>query len=174
MNPVIDNCFVCSPRNTSGLRLQFVVTGDECVAEFTVDACFDGYRGVTHGGIQAAILDDAMANIFYKSGLPAFTVEMQLRYHRPMYSGRQYRVEAGVTENRGSRIRRTRACIRDLASGEVVTEATGTFLIGQGLLKTVRSVAAENERKEEAEADQTDAGAGTAGKVPRAQAHSSR
>jgi len=139
-----------------------------------VDACFDGYKGVTHGGIQAAILDDAMANIFYKSGLPAFTVEMQLRYHRPMYSGRQYRVEAAVTEKRGSRIRRTRACIRDLASGEVVTEATGTFLIGQGLLKTVRSVAAEDERKEEAEAGHTDAGAGTAGEVPRAQAHSSR
>ena len=174
MNPIIDNCFVCSPQNDSGLHLQFVVSGDECVAEFTVDARFDGYRGITHGGIQAAILDDAMANIFYKSGLPAFTVEMQLRYHRPMYSGRRYRVEASVTEDRGSRIKRTKACIRDLASGEVMTEATGTFLIGQGLLKTVRSVAAEDERKEEAEAGQTDAGAGTAGKVSRAQAHSSR
>lgn len=113
-----------------------------------MDARFDGYRGITHGGIQAAILDDAMANIFYKSGLPAFTVEMQLRYHRPMYSGRRYRVEASVTEDRGSRIKRTKACIRDLASGEVMTEATGTFLIGQGLLKTVRSVAAEDEREE--------------------------
>lgn len=173
MNPTIDNCFVCSPRNTSGLHLQFAVSDDECVAEFTVDACFDGYRGVTHGGIQAAILDDAMANIFYKLGLPAFTVEMQLRYRRPMYSGKQYRVEAVVTENRGSRIRRTRACIRDLASDEVITEATATFLIGQGLLKTVRSVAARDEREEETEAGQTDTGAGVAGEVPGAQTHSS-
>ena len=173
MNPTIDNCFVCSPRNASGLHLQFVVSGDECVGEFTVDSCFDGYRGVTHGGIQAAILDDAMANIFYKSGMPAFTVEMQLRYHRPMYSGKQYRVEAAVTENRGSRIRRTRACIRDLASGEVMTEATATFLIGQGLLKTVRSVVARDDCKEETEAGQTNTGARTAGEVPGAQTHSS-
>ena len=101
MNTHIDNCFVCSPYNPAGLHLRFDVRDGTSTAEFLLDSAFDGYHGVTHGGIQAAILDDAMANIFYKMGLPAFTIDIHVRYHRPMYSDRKYRVEARLAEDRG-------------------------------------------------------------------------
>jgi hypothetical protein len=63
MNTRIDNCFVCSPDNPAGLHLRFDVGDGISRAEFLLDSAFDGCHGVTHGGIQAAILDDAMANL---------------------------------------------------------------------------------------------------------------
>src|SRR5450756_1870103 len=159
MKARIDNCFVCSPDNPAGLHLRFDIGDGTSAAEFLLDSAFDGYHGVTHGGIQAAILDDAMANIFYKMGLPAFTVDIHVRYHRPMYSDRKYRGEARLAEGRGSRIKATEACIKELTAGEVVTEATATFLIGRSLLETVRSKSADEHQQEEGcTENQSDAG----------------
>jgi hypothetical protein len=63
MNTRIDNCFICSPDNPEGFRLRFDVGDGSSRTEFLPDSAFDGYHGVTHGGIQAAILDDAIANL---------------------------------------------------------------------------------------------------------------
>jgi uncharacterized protein (TIGR00369 family) len=171
MKTRIDNCFVCSPDNPAGLHLRFDVGNGTSTAEFLLDSTFDGYRGVTHGGIQAAILDDAMANIFFGTGLPAFTVDIHVRYHRPMYSDRKYRVEARLAEDRGSRIKATEACIKDLATGKVVTEATATFLIGRNLLESVRSKTTDECQQQESDIE-IESDAGAAQEVSRAQAHS--
>jgi acyl-coenzyme A thioesterase PaaI-like protein len=171
MKARIDNCFVCSPDNPAGLHLRFDVGNGTSTAEFLLDSTFDGYRGVTHGGIQAAILDDAMANIFFGTGLPAFTVDIHVRYHRPMYSNRKYRVEARLAEDRGSRIKATEACIKDLATGEVVTEATATFLIGRSLLESVRSKNTDEHQQQESHTE-TESDAGAAEEVSGPQAHS--
>ncbi|RIE08638.1 PaaI family thioesterase [Candidatus Cryosericum hinesii] len=171
MKARIDNCFVCSSDNPAGLHLRFDVGNGTSTAEFLLDSTFDGYRGVTHGGIQAAILDDAMANIFFGTGLPAFTVDIHVRYHRPMYSNRKYRVEARLAEDRGSRIKATEACIKDLATGEVVTEATATFLIGRSLLESVRSKNTDEHQQQESHTE-TESDAGAAEEVSGPQAHS--
>ncbi len=139
MNQPNDMCFVCSPSNPAGLHLQFEVLDGACHAQFRVSPQFDGYRGITHGGIQAAILDDAMANIFCKSGLPAFTIDMHIVYHHPMFSDRLYRVEAELVEDRGSRIKTAHGRIMETSTGAVVTEATATFFIGRGMFKSLRS-----------------------------------
>ena len=171
MNTRIDSCFVCSPDNPAGLHLHFDVGDGTSAAEFLLNPAFDGYRGVTHGGIQAAILDDAMANIFFDVGLPVFTVDIHVRYHRPMYSDRKYRVEARLVEDRGSRIKATEACIKDLATGEVVTEATATFLIGRSLLENVRSKTADEHQQKESHTE-IESDAGAAEEVSGPQAHS--
>jgi uncharacterized protein (TIGR00369 family) len=171
MNTRIDSCFVCSPDNPAGLHIHFDVGDGTSAAEFLLDPAFDGYRGVTHGGIQAAILDDAMANIFFDVGLPVFTVDIHVRYHRPMYSDRKYRVEARLAEDRGSRIKATEACIKDLATGEVVTEATATFLIGRSLLENVRSKTADEHQQKETHTE-IESDTGAAEEVSGPQAHS--
>src|SRR5450759_2103643 len=171
MKARIDNCFVCSPDNPAGLHLRFDVGDGTSTAEFLLGSAFDGYHGVTHGGIQAAILDDAMANIFFGRELPVFTVDIHVRYHRPMYSDRKYRVEARLAEDRGSRIKATEACIKDLATGEVVTEATATFLIGRSLLETVRGTTTDEHQQEEG-CTETQSDAGTAEEVYGPKAHS--
>lgn len=133
-----NRCFVCSPGNPAGLHLQFKVQDGACRARFRLGPQFDGYRGITHGGIQAAILDDAMANIFCVAGLPAFTIDMHIVYHHPMYSDRPYCVEAEPAEDRGSRIKTAHGRITEASTGAVVTEATATFFIGRGLFKSLR------------------------------------
>jgi hypothetical protein len=51
MNTRIDNCFICSPDNPERFRLRFDVGDGSSRAEFLPDSAFDGYHGVTHGGI---------------------------------------------------------------------------------------------------------------------------
>jgi hypothetical protein len=63
MNTRIDTCFICSPDNPAGLHLRFDIGDGTSRAGFLLDPAFDGYHGVTHGSIQAAILDDAMVNL---------------------------------------------------------------------------------------------------------------
>jgi hypothetical protein len=63
MNTCIDNCFVCWLDDPAGLHLRFDVGDGINRVRFLLDSAFNGYHGVTHGGIQAAILDDAMANL---------------------------------------------------------------------------------------------------------------
>ena len=64
-----NHCFVCGPRNTSGLRVQFALHPDGfCHARWTSTQDYMGYDGVTHGGILFSLLDDVMANFFLLTG----------------------------------------------------------------------------------------------------------
>lgn len=53
------HCFVCGVENPHGLHLTFKQTApDEVTVEYTVPEHFQGYPGVVHGGIVAAMLDE--------------------------------------------------------------------------------------------------------------------
>ncbi|WP_172633864.1 hotdog fold domain-containing protein [Caldisericum exile] len=49
-------------------------------AEFSLDKDYEGYPGIIHGGIIAAILDDIMANVKFLEGYILYTVELDIRY----------------------------------------------------------------------------------------------
>jgi len=52
-------CFACGLENPAGLHLHFYDNGvDEVAAEFTIQPDHQGYPGVAHGGVVAAILDE--------------------------------------------------------------------------------------------------------------------
>src|SRR5579864_3726600 len=53
-------CFVCGQRNPFGLHLVFRVEGDSVVADFQPREEHQGFPGVIHGGIVAAVLDEAL------------------------------------------------------------------------------------------------------------------
>ena len=53
-------CFVCGLENPYGLHLRFFDSEPgEVIAEVTVPEQFQGYPGIVHGGIIAAMLDEA-------------------------------------------------------------------------------------------------------------------
>ena len=53
------HCFVCGIANPFGLGLRFYQTGlGEVAAEVTVPEHFQGYPGIVHGGVVAAMLDE--------------------------------------------------------------------------------------------------------------------
>ncbi|HVV12538.1 PaaI family thioesterase [Amycolatopsis sp.] len=119
------HCFGCSPRNPSGLRLEFTDTGDALAAEFRLDHHFESYPGVVHGGILAVICDETMGNlIVLRLGVPALTTSMRMRYVGVVRVGRGYRCVARATA--GGELVRASAEILD-ARGEIVGTATATY-----------------------------------------------
>lgn len=87
----VDNCFGCSTTNDGGLHLRFWQLPDGTVeVRHRAAGHHEGATGVVHGGIQATILDEVMG-VTAQLALPddagdgpCVTVEMQLRYRRPV------------------------------------------------------------------------------------------
>ena len=95
-------CFACGPANPIGLRLRFELEGDDGIrAEFTPGPQYQGYEGVLHGGIVAAALDDAMANLFHLRGRETVTARLEIRYRREAPIGQRLVVTARTTGERG-------------------------------------------------------------------------
>ncbi len=86
--PSSRNCFVCGVENPVGLKLEFADDGDSTVrAEVTVPDKYNGYPGVVHGGIVAAILDEVSGRALLARGHELknlfVTLKMELRYRKP-------------------------------------------------------------------------------------------
>lgn len=118
-------CFVCGPANPIGLRVRFSRQDGRIVGEFTPGDLHVGFAGVVHGGILAAVLDDALAWLGYDQGEPRVTARLAVRYRRPARPGEPLRVEAEETGRRGP-LRHGRAVLRD-GAGVVVAEADATM-----------------------------------------------
>ena len=120
------SCFVCGSSNPIGLRVTFVHDGQRVIGEFTPSDLHVGFTGVVHGGILAAVLDDALAAVGYYDGEPTVTARLAVRYRRPVRPGQRLRVEAEETSRRGT-MRQGRAVVR-IDDGTVVAEADGTMM----------------------------------------------
>jgi acyl-coenzyme A thioesterase PaaI-like protein len=93
------NCFVCEPCNDQGLRIPFFhdTERDVVFAEFELGNGFSGAPTLVHGGVTLAVLDEAMAWACIAIGKRwAVTSETGTRFHRAVYVGKRYRVEAEV------------------------------------------------------------------------------
>ncbi|MDQ7859778.1 MAG: PaaI family thioesterase [Armatimonadota bacterium] len=119
------SCFVCGRDNPIGLHVAFRTEDGRVVGEFTPSALHVGFAGIVHGGILAAVLDDAMAALGYMRGEPTVTARLAVRYRRPARPGEPLRVEASETGRRGA-LQQARAVLR-AADGAVVAEAEGTL-----------------------------------------------
>ncbi|HBA59256.1 MAG TPA: PaaI family thioesterase [Elusimicrobia bacterium] len=88
-------CIACGQDNPAGLRLKFKKQADGTVKAAAF--CFgelSGYDGLLHGGVAALMLDSAMANCLFASGITALTAEMKVRYKSPVRIGRAVELSA--------------------------------------------------------------------------------
>jgi acyl-coenzyme A thioesterase PaaI-like protein len=119
-------CFACGQTNPIGLRLRFEPDRDEGIrAEFTPGPQYQGYEGVLHGGIVAAALDDAMANLFHLRGRETMTARLEIRYRREAPIGRRLVVTAKTTGERGRFF--TAEATLALPDGTCLAEARATL-----------------------------------------------
>jgi uncharacterized protein (TIGR00369 family) len=119
-------CYGCGDRNPEGLHIQFEVEGPRVTGRFTARQAHQGYPGLAHGGIAAAVLDEAMGWAMYAAGAWAMTARMEVKYRRPLPLGRPLTVTAEVVRERGRRLE-AQAAIHT-ASGQLLAEAQGLFL----------------------------------------------
>ncbi|MDW7650133.1 MAG: PaaI family thioesterase [Bacillota bacterium] len=121
-----NRCFVCGKGNPHGLQLEFWRDGDNYITEFYTDERYQGYSGVTHGGITATILDEVMAKHLTTQGLGVVTAGMELRYRKPVPTGVMIRFVAQLDEHRRNIYKMSaRAYLPD---GGVAVEATAKFV----------------------------------------------
>ena len=85
LQPNSRHCFVCGLENTHGLKLRFYRTApDEVTVETTIPEQYQGYPGVVHGGIVAAMLDEVTGRTHMGGDPPRFmyTARLDIRYRK--------------------------------------------------------------------------------------------
>lgn len=126
--PQESNCFVCGEGNEKGMHVHFSYVAEHCrvFAETTVDEAWQGFSGIVHGGILAALLDDAMWHaLWYEIRVMTMTAEIHVRYHKPARIGLPLTVMGSATETR-RRLARAEARIEQ--QNAVVATAQAVFL----------------------------------------------
>jgi len=129
-----EGCFVCdrSGKNPKALGVTIYWNTEEERSEipFTPKPEWCGFEGVVHGGILAALADDAMSWALKQVvGGFGYTANMSIRYLRPVKPESPYTAIGSVTKTDG---RKVHTCSRILdKSGKVCVEAKALFVIPQ-------------------------------------------
>lgn len=123
------NCFVCGLKNDFGLKARFyILENKETVALFTPHELHQSYPGMMHGGMSATILDETIgrAILAFEKETLGFTIDLHIRYRKPVPLNTELKVVAKVTHN-GSRFFEGKGQII-LPSGEIAVEAHGKYI----------------------------------------------
>lgn len=115
-------CFVCGERNPHGLRIPFSIDVERRRAEGRTRIAddFQGWQGITHGGIIAALLDEVCMHACRTLGDQLVTAEITVRYREPVPTGCEVFLVGEVT---GSERRLVVARGRIEIDGRVAAEA---------------------------------------------------
>lgn len=85
--PNTSHCFVCGTDNPNGLGLNFYDDGELTVqTRFKIREEFQGYPGISHGGILATILDEVVGRVAMINDHHRFmmTVNMKVQFRNPV------------------------------------------------------------------------------------------
>jgi uncharacterized protein (TIGR00369 family) len=117
-----NQCFGCGPNNPIGLKLRFRMEEGQLKTECAPDKVYQGWPGLVHGGILSLLLDEAMNNVAYLSGIVCITASMNIRLRRPVKVEQTLYITARI-------MRQTRKLVEtaatiSLGDGTVVAEGT--------------------------------------------------
>lgn len=128
--PRPDNpCFGCGAANPRGMRLTFEQdhARRRIRGRFVLGPDYQGSWGVTHGGIVAVLVDEAMGKLARFHEVKAVTAELRVEYLRPTPVDQEILVEAEQVRREGRNMFH-RAEIRS-ATGELLARAEGRFVV---------------------------------------------
>ena len=102
--PNSEMCFVCGRSNPVGLYMRFRDDGELRVfSEYSVPDHYQGYPGVVHGGVLAAMLDEVVARVAMIGDPHHFmmSVKLQILYRHPVPVNTPLQVVGRVLRLRG-------------------------------------------------------------------------
>lgn len=126
--PNSDYCFVCGRKNPRGLYVTFYDNGrNEVQATHTISEDYQGYPGVVHGGIVAALLDEVVARVSMIGDPHHFmmSVKLEVKYRHPVPTETELTAVGRIVKLRG-RLGKAVGEIR-LPDGTVAAEAEMTL-----------------------------------------------
>ena len=123
-------CFVCGQRNPFGLHLVFRREEKSIVADFQPREEHQGFPGIIHGGIVAAVLDEALGRTSLLGNNQEWTMtgRLEMRYRRYVPYGPLLRVRATLDTERSRMLQASGVLTLADDESALLVEATGTFL----------------------------------------------
>jgi len=124
-------CFLCGRQNEVGLKVSWYNDHDarQIWATVTVPEHFNGYPGVVHGGIVAALIDETAGRALLLDGDTErlmVTLKLEVRYRRPTPTGQPLTVLGRVIQQSGSRAKV--AAEVQLADGTVTADGEAVLV----------------------------------------------
>lgn len=122
-------CMVCGLENSAGLHARFFeLDNGELAGVFVPREEHQGYPGRLHGGLASTILDETIGRAINIADPTAWgvTVELTVRYRKPVPLGGEIHAIARITKDSGRLFEGTGE-IR-LPDGTVAVEAIGRYL----------------------------------------------
>jgi uncharacterized protein (TIGR00369 family) len=106
--PTSRTCFVCGRENRFGLGMRWENDRErkQVRATLTVPEHYNGYPGVVHGGIVAAMLDETAGRAIQLEGgadCLMVTLKLEVVYRRPTPTGIPLTVTGRVLQQTGTR-----------------------------------------------------------------------
>ncbi|MFQ5437009.1 MAG: PaaI family thioesterase, partial [Anaerolineae bacterium] len=123
-----DFCFVCGRQNPRGLYMTFFDDGEnEVVSEYTVAETYQGYPGIVHGGVVAAMLDEVVGRVAMIGDPHHFmmSVTLQVKYRHSVPTETPLKVVGRIVRMRG-RLGKARGEVI-LPDGTIAAEAEMTL-----------------------------------------------
>lgn len=130
------NCFVCGLSNPVGLRMKFFAVDENTIeSRYIVKEQYQGWPGITHGGIVAAMLDEVMARLFdfdEKQNRFLVTAKLEVKYRKPVPIDEEIIVVGKKLENNGKVARATAKIMN--TKNELLAEGSSIFIQANNLL----------------------------------------
>jgi uncharacterized protein (TIGR00369 family) len=93
-------CWICGEKNKGGLQLKFDLNKStkSIQTNFISAETYQGYDGIVHGGILAALLDEAMAKLAFELGYNAITAMLNVRFKNPAKVKERLTIRGEITQ----------------------------------------------------------------------------
>ena len=108
------------------MHLHFEADGEGVLCRATLDAKYQGWRGVVHGGIAMALIDEAMAHAAGFAGHRGVTASVNVRFRKPVPVGEPILVRGRVTWHRRNVLGVEAQVLNE--GGTVLVQGEGSFV----------------------------------------------
>ncbi|GBC60267.1 thioesterase [Desulfonema ishimotonii] len=126
--PRYSECFICGRDNPAGTDITFIRTEEGVACEYLAAPKHNGYRGIIHGGIISALLDECVGwAVSLRAGRMCVTGELTIRFRKSLPVSTKVTVKGFCDpEQKTRRLFRGYGHIEDEA-GTVYAKAEGRF-----------------------------------------------
>ncbi len=127
VNEEYSMCFGCGQNNPIGLKLSFKRDDKTAKTEFTPTELYQGWPGVAHGGIIAAMLDETASWAILFDGMNPVTSKMEIWFRQPAVINEPLIITGSITKKTSKWVE-TKAAITT-RDGTLIAESTSKYLV---------------------------------------------
>ncbi len=122
-------CFGCSPKNSSGLRMEFHSDGNAVYSLLSIPSHLCGWGDIAHGGVVSTIMDEIMSwSSMFLLRRYILTKSITVDFDKPVWTGRRIIAAGRVRERVNDREAVMEGLLYDDV-GNVCTRSAGTFAL---------------------------------------------